>query len=141
MRTVDRNDLQNHGALGGPSAPRRGHGWSPGLCTQRDPAVVSVDIALIDERMLFRLGTSGALAAIYAGQMIALEVHAVDNDVCCGWSLNIEGMPLEIWPARASATGESVHSWLRADNSRLFSLGTDDVEGRRLTAAPPTTIR
>ena len=105
------------------------------------PAVVPVNVALVDERILFRLGTGAALAAIYDRQVIALEVDEIDADGRRGWSINVVGNPTEISVAVAGHAGVALQSWLRADNSRLFSLATNHVKGRRLCPGPGGSTR
>lgn len=99
------------------------------------PAVIPVNVALA-EQVLFRLGTGAALAAIYDHQLVALEVDAIDLDACCGWSVNVVGTPTEVPAALAGAVGHLVRSWLRPDTTRLFSLQTTHVTGRRLLPGP-----
>ena len=98
-------------------------------------AVIPVNVACADDRMLFRLGTGAALAAVYDKQLLTLEVDAIDLDTWCGWSINIVGAPEEIPAALAGTVGQGLRSWLRPESTRLFSLRTDHLEGRRL--APP----
>jgi hypothetical protein len=101
------------------------------------PAVIPVNVALAEDTLLFRLGTGGALAAIYARQPVTLEVDAIDLDACCGWSINITGSPLEIAAATAASAGQELRSWLRPNATRLFRLGTEHLEGRRLAGPVP----
>lgn len=96
------------------------------------PAVVPINIALVTDQVMFRLGTGAALAAIYDRQLVAVEVDLVDLDACCGWSVNVVGAPTEVPAALAGAAGPALRSWLRPDVTRLFGLGSDHVSGRRL---------
>lgn len=101
------------------------------------PAVVPVNIGLADDdQVLFRLGTGRALAAIYARELIALEVDDIDLDAAGGWSVNIVGTPIEVCAALAVAAGANLRSWVQSEGSRLFRLGTDHLAGRRLVAKP-----
>jgi hypothetical protein len=100
------------------------------------PAVVPVNVALAGDLVLFRLGKGSALATVYSGKLVALETDAIDPDTCCGWSVNVVGAPAEIPAALAGAAGQGLKSWLRSDTTRLFSLKTDDVKGRRLLPRP-----
>ena len=108
-------------------------------CRGGVPAVIPVNVALAGERVLFRLGTGAALAAIYSRELVVLEVDAIDLDGCCDWSVNIVGSPTEVPAALAGAAGQGLRSWLRPDTTRLFSLGTEHVEGRRLPPPRPAT--
>ena len=104
-------------------------------------AVIPVNVACADDRMLFRLGTGAALAAVYDKQLLTLEVDAIDLDTWCGWSVNIVGTPEEIPAALAGTVGQGLRSWLRPESTRLFSLRTDHLEGRRLAPRRPANPR
>ena len=99
------------------------------------PAVVPVNVASAHDRMLFRLGAGAALAAIYDRQLLTLEVDAIDLDACCGWSVNIVGTPGGDPRSTRRNRRAGAQVMVAAESTRLFSLRTDHVEGRRL--APP----
>ena len=94
--------------------------------------MIPLNIALAGEQVLFRLRTGAALAAIYNGQVAALEADVIDLDAQVGWSVNAVGSPVEVLDKRYGAQEQRIRSWLRSENTWLFSLNTDHVEGRRL---------
>lgn len=98
------------------------------------PKVVPLNVALDGDRVLFRLSTGNALAAIESGQLVTLEVDDFDPDTCCGWSVAATGVATEIPAALAAEPGAGCRSWLRGTVGRLFRLPTDEIEGRRLLA-------
>lgn len=103
------------------------------------PSIIPVNIALDEDQVVFRLSTGGALVAINGGQLVALEVDQVNVEDCCGWSVTVVGLPAEVPGALAGSAGVSLACWLRSDQARLFRLGSEHVEGRRLLPGSPTT--
>jgi hypothetical protein len=104
------------------------------------PAVVPVMVALDGERLLFRLTTGAALAAICAGQLLVLEVDEIDRERGEGWSVNVVGLPVEVPGVLARALGECVTRPPGLRAGRLFELDTRHIEGRR-TARSPGPVR
>lgn len=94
--------------------------------------VIPMNVALDGDDVLFRLSTGNALAAIESGQLVTIEVDDFDGDACCGWSVTVTGVAVEIPAALADQPAARCHSWLRGRIGRVFRLPTDHVEGRRL---------
>lgn len=137
MRTVDRNGLE---ILGRTECLR----LLTSACIGRlayihngIPAVIPLNVASSGDTMLFRLSTGSALTAIYGRQTIALEVDAIDVDAHAGWSITIAGSPIEVEAAIAEDAGHELRSWLRPSAARLFRLGTEHLDGRRLAGPHP----
>jgi hypothetical protein len=99
------------------------------------PRVIPLNVTLDGDRVLFRLSTGNALAAIASRQLVTLEVDDFDPLTRCGWSVAVTGVATEIPAVLAAHPGAGCHSWLRGSVGRVFRLPTDEVEGRRLVAA------
>jgi len=100
----------------------------------RVPRVIPLNVSLDGDRVLFRLSTGNALAAIESGQLVTLKVDDFDPLTCCGWSVTVRGVATEIPAVVAAHAGTGCHSWLRGSVGRVFRLPTGEVEGRRLRA-------
>jgi len=98
------------------------------------PRVIPLNVTLDGDRVLFRLSTGNALAAIESGQFVTLEVDDFDPLTCCGWSVAVTGVATEIPAVVAAHPGDGCRSWLRGSIGRVFLLPTAEVEGRRLLA-------
>lgn len=98
------------------------------------PRVVPLNVALDGDRVVFRLSTGNALAAIESRQFVTLEVDDFDPEACCGWSVAVTGVAAEVPAALAAEPGAGCRSWLRGSVGRVFRLPTDEIEGRRLLA-------
>lgn len=101
------------------------------------PAVVPVLITLDGDRILFRLTTGAALAAICDRQVLVLEVDQIDLDRCEGWSINLIGLPVEVPPVLADEIGAPLCHWPGLHAGRLFRMDTDHLEGRRTSPQSP----
>src|SRR3546814_12629558 len=53
------------------------------------PRVAPLNVALDGDRVVFRLSTGHALAAIDSRQFVTLEVDDFDLDPCCGWRVAV----------------------------------------------------
>src|SRR3546814_12296096 len=69
------------------------------------PRVVPLNVALDGDRVVFRLSTGNALAAIESRQFVTLEVDDFDLDACCGWSVAVTGVAAEVPAALAAEPG------------------------------------
>lgn len=96
------------------------------------PRVIPLNLMLDGDRLLFRLGTGGALAAVESGQLVTLEADEFDHESGSGWSVSVVGIASEIPAALAAEPGRRLRSWLRGTTGRVFRLRTDEIEGRRL---------
>lgn len=105
-----------------------------GLTVGALPTVLPVNFRLIDELIYFRSTGGQKLVAATSRAVVAFEVDDIDPVAHEGWSVVVTGIahqvddPAEI--ARVEAIG--IPHWAPLPHSRLVSVTTDVVTGRRL---------
>jgi hypothetical protein len=100
------------------------------------PAVRPVRFALVDDGVIFRAPTGGALAANAADGVVAFEADQVDPRHGGGWSVVVLGRAREISdPAGVyGAGGLELRPWAPKQPSLLIRVPLEHVTGRRIPA-------
>ncbi len=115
-----------------------------GLTVGALPTVLPVNFRLIGERIYFRSSSGQKLTAATSHAVVAFEVDEIDSTAHEGWSVVVTGVahPVETEAEIARIESFGIPQWAPSDGSRLVSISTDLVTGRRLNqvsivARPP----
>lgn len=98
------------------------------------PTVLPVNFRLVDEHVLFRTSAGSKLSAATENAVVAFEVDDMDPVDHTGWSVVVTGVG-QVLPPDALAPEEmtAIPHWAPDGASRIVSVATDVVSGRRLT--------
>jgi nitroimidazol reductase NimA-like FMN-containing flavoprotein (pyridoxamine 5'-phosphate oxidase superfamily) len=99
------------------------------------PDLVPVNYLLHEGDVLVRSGTGPKLQAAERGEVMTLEVDALDEDAQTGWSVVAAGRARRLSPAevRALPAGALPRTWAVGPRHAVLRIRGTRVEGRRLS--------
>lgn len=105
-----------------------------GLTVGALPTVLPVNYRLIGDRIYFRTGNTERLRAATTCAVVAFEVDHIDEEHHHGWTVVVTGVtePIEHRDIVERLESIGVPQWAPIPQTRLVSLSTDVISGRRL---------
>ncbi len=105
-----------------------------GLTVGALPTVLPVNYRLIGDRIYFRTGNTQRLRAATTCAVVAFEVDYVDEEHHNGWTVVVTGVtePIEHRDIAERLESIGVPQWAPIPQTRLVSLSTEVISGRRL---------
>jgi hypothetical protein len=99
------------------------------------PDVVPVNYRLHEGDVLVRTGIGPKLQAAERGEVMTLEVDALDAEGHTGWSVVAAGASRRLTPAQVHALPEGAlpRTWVLGPRSAVLRIRLSRVEGRRLS--------
>jgi nitroimidazol reductase NimA-like FMN-containing flavoprotein (pyridoxamine 5'-phosphate oxidase superfamily) len=110
-----------------------------GVTTGALPQVLPVNFQFDGERIVIRTGRGTKLDAATVDAVVAFEVDEIDAATESGWSVLVTGVAHEMTdPAELAAVRDDPPPrWAPAGDSRVVTISTDLVSGRRIPPRSP----
>lgn len=97
-----------------------------------DLAVLPVNAAVVDRRVVFRTGWTSSLASLGAGARVAFQADHTDHVAESGWSVLVRGRLWDVTdgPEHTSWSELAVHPWAPPPRDRWMMIEPTLVTGR-----------
>lgn len=104
------------------------------VSTEALPTILPVSFAFDGRQILVRTGRGTKLDAATRNAVVAFEVDDVSPLTQTGWSVVVTGVARELTAADdlADARRHPLVRWVSGEDSRVISISTDVVSGRRI---------
>ena len=104
-----------------------------GFVNDDGPQILPVNFALVGHTVVVRTSKGSMLDAMSTGQVVVVEVDALDDALRTGWSVIIRGHVEELNPDLLPLIENTVRPWAGGEKDRWFCVRPATITGRAIS--------